>query len=89
MLITKIRKQGGAAVVTLPAEVLRQLDAGIGEELGIEVSQHMLIMRPARGERRRYSLRELFAGVTEQDMRDLAEDTVWAREGAPTGREMI
>ncbi|MCR2831022.1 AbrB family transcriptional regulator [Acidithiobacillus ferrooxidans] len=89
MLVTKIRKQGGAAVVTLPAEVLRQLDAGIGEDLSIVVSQHTVIMRPARGERRRYSLGELLAGVTEQDMQGLTEDTIWAREGEPTGRELI
>ena len=89
MLVTKIRKQGGAAVVTLPAEVLRQLGAGVGEDLSIVVSQHTVILRPARGERRRYSLEELLAGVTEQDMQILAEDTVWAREGAPGGRELI
>uniref|UniRef100_E6QNP6 PemI protein n=1 Tax=mine drainage metagenome TaxID=410659 RepID=E6QNP6_9ZZZZ len=89
MLVTKIRKQGGAAVVTLPAEVLRQMDAGIGEVLNIEVSQHTITMRPARGERRRYTLGELLAGVTEQDMQNIAEDTAWAREGEPAGRELI
>ncbi|MBU2743145.1 AbrB family transcriptional regulator [Acidithiobacillus thiooxidans] len=89
MLITKIRKQGGAAVVTLPAEVLRQMDATIGEELSIEVSQHALIMRPARGERRRYSLGELLAGVTIQDMQALTENSAWAREGEPVGRELL
>ena len=89
MLATKIRKQGGAAVVTPPAEVLRQLDAGIGEDLSIVVSQHTIILRPARSERRRYNLEELLAGITEQNMQVLAEDTAWAREGAPVGRELI
>jgi antitoxin ChpS len=89
MLATKIRKQGGAAVVTLPAEVLRQLDAGIGEDLSIVVSQHTIILRPVRSERRRYNLEELLAGITEQNMQVLAEDTAWAREGAPVGRELI
>ena len=89
MLVTKIRKQGGAAVVTLPAEVLRQLNAGVGEDLSIVVSQHTVILRPARGERRRYSLKELLAGVTEQDMQVPAEDTAWAREGSPAWRELI
>lgn len=89
MLVTKIRKQGGAAVVTLPAEVLRQLDAGIGEDLSIVVSQHTIILRPVRSERRRYNLEELLAGITEQNMQVLAEDTAWAREGAPVGRELI
>lgn len=89
MLVTKIRKQGGAAVVTLPAEVLRQLDAGIGEDLSIAVSRHKVVLRLARGERRRYSLEELLAGVTEQDMQNIAEDTTWAREGESVGRELI
>ena len=89
MLVTKIRKQGGAAVVTLPAEVLRQLGTGIGENLSIVVSQHTVILRPARGERRRYNVEELLAGVTEQDMQILAEDTASAREGDPAGRELI
>lgn len=89
MLITKIRKQGGAAVVTLPAEVLRQMDATVGEELSVEVTQHAIIMRPARGERRRYSLGELLTGVTIQDMQDLTENSAWAREGEPVGRELL
>ncbi len=89
MLLTKIRKQGGAAVVTLPAEVLRQLNAGVGEDLSIVVSQHTIILRPVRSERRRYNLEELLAGITEQNMQVLAEDTAWAREGAPVGRELI
>ncbi|MEY2342412.1 AbrB family transcriptional regulator [Acidithiobacillus sp. IBUN Pt1247-S3] len=89
MLVTKIRKQGGAAVVTLPAEVLRRLDASIGENLSVVVSQGTVIMRPARGERRRYKLEELLAGVTEQDLEVLAENTAWARDGEPVGRELI
>ena len=76
-------------MVTLPAEVLRQLGTGIGENLSIVVSQHIVILRPARGERRRYNMEELLAGVTEQDMQFLAEDTAWAREGDPAGRELI
>ncbi|WP_308388804.1 AbrB family transcriptional regulator [Acidithiobacillus sp. AMEEHan] len=89
MLITKVRKQGGAAVVTLPADVLRQLDAGIGTEFSIAISQECIVLRPARVQRRRYSLDELLAGVTEEDMQALAQDSVVAREGAPVGRELI
>ncbi len=89
MLVTKIRKQGGAAVITLPAEVLRQLDASIGENLSVVVSQNTVIMRPARGERRRYNLEELLAGVTKQDLQVLADETAWARDGEPAGRELI
>ncbi|WP_372673414.1 hypothetical protein [Acidithiobacillus sp.] len=49
--------------VTLPAEVLRQLAASIGEDLSVVVSQHTVILRPARGERRRYTLGELLASL--------------------------
>ncbi|MHB8370980.1 MAG: AbrB/MazE/SpoVT family DNA-binding domain-containing protein [Leptospirales bacterium] len=89
MMITRIRKQGGAAVVTLPVEVLRQLEAGIGEELIIVVSQNTVTMRRAHGERRRYSLKELLTNVTAQEMRTIGADTAWAREGEPVGRELI
>ena len=76
-------------MVTLPADVLRQLDAGIGTEFSIAVSQESIVLRPARVQRRRYSLKELLTEVTEEDMQALTQDSVVAREGPPVGRELI
>jgi antitoxin ChpS len=89
MLVTKIRKQGGAAVVTLPAEVLRQMEVGVGENLSIVVAHHTVTMRVTRGERQRYTLYELLAGVTTEDTQNIADDTAWARDGDAVGRELI
>ncbi|PWB53746.1 MAG: AbrB family transcriptional regulator [Nitrosomonadales bacterium] len=87
MISVNVRKQGGAAVVTVPAEVLRQLHIGVGSQLDLEVVGGVLTARPAT-KKRRYSLAELLQGVTQDNMDQLNAETAWAREGAPEGREI-
>ncbi len=89
MLRTRIRKQGGAAVVTLPAEVLRQIDLTVGEELQIELTGETIILRAHHEKRRRYSLAELLEGVDCAEMQQIAEETRAARAGGPKGRELL
>ncbi len=87
MISVNVRKQGGAAVVTVPAEVLRQLHIGVGSQLNLEVSGGVLIARPAT-KKHRYSLAELLQGVTKNNMAQLNAETAWALEGEPTGYEI-
>jgi antitoxin ChpS len=89
MSIVSIRRQGGAAVLTIPASVMQALKADIGTEVSVEVVDGALIARPRTiTTRKRYSLRELLRGATPSAIRKLNAETAWAREGKPVGREI-
>lgn len=89
MSATTIRKQGGAAIMTIPSDVLKSLGVDIGAELDVRVSDGALVARPKpRPERRRLSLRDLLQGATPDAMRELVEETASFREGEPVGREI-
>ena len=89
MTNTTVRRQGGAAIMTIPGDVLKSLRIDVGTELEVSVADGVFMARPkTRPRRRRYSLRELLRGATPATMRELAEATAWAREGDPVGREL-
>lgn len=89
MSTVNIRKQGGAAIITIPAEVLKELAVGVGQALDIEVSNGALIARPTRGGvRRRYSLAELLEGVTPAVAREMAKASAEWNDGPSVGREL-
>lgn len=87
MIRVTIRRQGGAAIMTIPADVLRLLDLEVGSKLQIEVENGSIRARPI-GARKRYTLTELLRGVTPALMAELNADTEWARDGSPIGREL-
>ena len=89
MMTVNIRKQGGAAIMTIPADVLKLLDLDVGSTLELQVSDGGFTARPVRPVAcERYTLAELLHGVTPDVMAELAADTAWAREGEPVGREL-
>jgi antitoxin ChpS len=89
MITVNVRKQGGAAIMTIPADVLKTLDVKIGSTLELEVVDGAFTVRPARpSSRKRYTLDELLRGVTEEGMAELNADIAWAHEGEPVGREL-
>ena len=89
MITVNIRKQGSEAIITIPADVLKMLDVEVGAALELEVGQGVFTTRPVRAKsRKRYSLAELMRGVTQEDMDAINEETAWAREGEPMGREL-
>jgi antitoxin ChpS len=84
-----IRRQGGAAIMTIPPEVLKSLQLDVGAKLDVEVNGDSFTARPrSRRARKRYSLRELLRGVTPEKMRKLNDATAWARDGDSVGREI-
>lgn len=87
MTTVNVRKQGGAAVVTIPANVLKMLHIEVGSKLELNVSDGVLTARPA-ARNRRYSLPELLQGVTPKRIAQLNAETAWARDGEPVGREI-
>jgi antitoxin ChpS len=89
MAVVSVRRQGGAAIMTIPADILKTLDVEIGSQLEVVAKRGSFVARPKRGaERRRYSLRELLRGATPEGMRKLNARTVWARDGDAVGREL-
>jgi antitoxin ChpS len=79
MITVNIRKQGGAAVITIPSDVLRILDIDIGTTLELDITNQGFTARPVQ-QRKRYTLTELLEGVTEKDIKALNKETRWARE---------
>lgn len=89
MATVNIRRQGGAAIVTIPAALLNRLNVGVGEALEIEVENGALMARPVVIDRpRRYSLKELLRGATPRNLAALKRQTAGALDGAPVGREL-
>lgn len=84
---SKIRRQGGAAVITLPPTLLKLLHLEVGAQLELNVVGGELIARPViKPPRKRYSLAELLEGC--EDVAELNAQTAFAREGDPVGREL-
>jgi antitoxin ChpS len=84
---SKIRRQGGAAVMTIPPTLLKLLHLEVGAQLELNVVDGELIARPVSPPaRKRYRLAELLEGS--EEIAELNEQTASAREGGPVGREL-
>lgn len=89
MITVSIRKQGGAAIMTIPADVLKMLDVHVGTVLEIAVAQGAFTARPlSPPARKHYSLSELLRGITPEVAAQINVETEWAREGDSVGREL-
>lgn len=89
MITVSVRKQGGAAIMTIPVEVMKRLDVKTGSILRLDVTDGAFTARHAcPTPRKRYTLEELLRGVTPEGMAELNADTEWAREGEAVGREL-
>ena len=83
---SKIRRQGGAAVITIPPALLKLMEVDVGAQVALSVTDGELTARPVSQGKKRYSLKELLEGSDE--IRRLTAETGWAREGDPVGREI-
>lgn len=89
MITVNVRKQGGAAIVTIPSDVMKLLHIRVGTALQLDVREGMLTARAvASPSRKRYSLKELLRGVTPATLSKLNKQTRWARQGKRVGREL-
>jgi antitoxin ChpS len=88
MSVVHIRRQGGAAIMTIPADVMRKLDVSIGATVELEVAGGAMVVRPARVGLRRYSLLELLDGVTPARAREMARQSAAWHRGPSAGREL-
>ncbi len=90
MTTVTVRKQGGAAIITIPAHVLETLHIEVGAKLLLDVTKQGVMIKPMRAshrKRRRYTLAELLKGCTPKRMKALMKETEWIRELKPVGRE--
>ena len=85
----RLRKQGGATVMAIPAPVLKALSVGPGDTVRVTVSGGKMVVEAiaAKASRKRYSLAELLKGATPDVMKTINEDTSWFRDIPPVGRE--
>ncbi|WP_105381832.1 type II toxin-antitoxin system antitoxin MazE [Neorhizobium alkalisoli] len=84
-ITTKIRRQGGAAVVTIPPAVLKMMQVEIGDQLSLAVANQELVVRPVKS-KKRYKLSELLQG--QEIISGLNAELAWAMEGDPVGHEV-
>lgn len=90
MITTSIRKQGGAAIITIPAQVLKMLDVNVGSKLELEVHQDEFVVRSlSPKKRKRYTMKELLRGATSENMKKIHKSTEWFRDGDAIGRELL
>lgn len=94
MMTVQVRKQGGAAVMTIPADILNVLDLHVGSRLQILPQADGFSVRavaePAAASiTKRLSLRDLLRGATAGNMNKLRLQSVGALDGAPMGHELI
>ena len=85
-ITSKIRKQGGAAVMTIPPALLKLMDLEVGAQVTLSVKGGKLVAYSVGSGRKRYSMAELLKGQAE--MKRLIAEVAWGREGEPVGREI-
>ncbi len=89
MITANIRKQGKSAVITIPADILKRGNVSIGATVEIRPADDGFFVRMTpKKTRKRYSIQELMQGVTKDWAEEMKNETAWAREGEPEGREL-
>lgn len=89
MIQVHVRKQGGAAVITVPSDVLKLLNIHIGDALALDMTDGGLTLYPvSKKTRKRYSKAELLKGATPKNMKALKDQTKWFRDSKSVGREI-
>lgn len=88
MLSMPLRKQGGAAVITIPPSVLKSMHLSVGMQLNMDLRDGTLVLQPSAPKRKRYTMVQLLEGATPKLAKALIDDTAWAREGDAVGREL-
>ena len=88
MITVHVRKQGGAAIMTIPSDVLKMLNLEIGATLALDVTNKGFTAQPVRQKlKKRYTLAELLHGTNKQQMKNIKKKTAWFRDAKSIGRE--
>lgn len=88
-VVSRVRRQGGARIITLPPAILAQLDADTGTAFALSVRDGAIVATPvpeaAPTPRRRYSLDELLVGA--EHLPEIYAGVAGALDGDPVGDE--
>lgn len=85
VLLTKVRKAGGARIITLPAPLFEETHWDVGEELELRVEGGYVGMCSTR----KPTLEELMALVPEGGLPTFEELEGWTEPSKPVGREAM
>ncbi|MFN7008614.1 MAG: AbrB/MazE/SpoVT family DNA-binding domain-containing protein [Allorhizobium sp.] len=83
---TKVRKQGGAAVVTIPPALLKLMAVEVGDQLSLNVQNGELVATPLKAGVKRYTLAELLVGA--EELNQLNASLADTMDGDAVGREI-
>lgn len=83
---TKVRKQGGAAVVTIPPALLKLMAVEVGDQLSLNVQNGELVATPLKAGVKRYTLAELLVGA--EELNQLNASLADTMDGDAIGREI-
>jgi antitoxin ChpS len=85
----RLRKQGGATVMAVPAQVLKALSVAAEDSVRVTVADGKMIVEAikAKTPRKRYALMDLLKGATPGVMKAINDDTSWFRDAPAVGRE--
>ncbi|KQT93201.1 PbsX family transcriptional regulator [Methylobacterium sp. Leaf469] len=87
--ISRVRKQGGARIITLPPTILAQVGADTGAAFALSVRDGAIVATPvpdvAAALPRRYTLDELLVGV--EHLPEVYAGVAGALDGEPVGNE--
>lgn len=89
MISVNARQQGGAVIMTIPADLVKLLGIEAGDSLKVDLVPGGFIARPASTMvAGHYTVAELTRGLDKQMLKRLNTATAWARDGIPVGREL-
>lgn len=89
MITVNVRKQGGAAVITIPSDILRLLNIEVGTMLELDVTKQGFIARPVENKKPvRLTLKELLQGVNAEEANKLRKAAKKPHSGKSVGREL-
>ena len=85
MATVTLRALGGSVVMSVPRQILSMLHLGAGSQVEVSVEAGRLVVEPKV--KPRYTLSELLAKCTEENMASTPEDKEWL-DSRPVGKEL-
>lgn len=86
MTTVTLRNLGGSVVMAVPKAILGLMHLGAGSQVDVALEDGRLVVAPCR--KPRYSLAELLAQCSDENMALIVEDKTWL-DSPPVGKELL
>ena len=86
MATVTLRNLGGSVVMTVPKQILGLMHLGAGNQVEVSVENGKLVVEPRQ--KPRYTLAELLAQCTDENMALSTDDRAWL-DSPPVGKEVL